>query len=60
MKPRDPILSFYTTGEENNKTTAKCKECNAVVSAKVLRLRSHRAKCPGLPNKPTQLTQKRL
>jgi hypothetical protein len=54
MKPRDPIWNLYDIFEESNKTTAKCKDCSAVVSAKVIRLRNHREKCPGLPNKPTE------
>ena len=33
--------------EDNNKTSAKCKDCNCEVSAKVLRLKSHRQKCQG-------------
>ena len=45
MKPKDPIWNFYNLGD-SSKTTATCKDCNAVVSAKVLRLRAHREKCP--------------
>jgi hypothetical protein len=46
MKPKDPIWNFYQIDEDSNKLTTRCKDCNATVSAKVLRMRSHREKCP--------------
>ena len=48
MKPKDPIWNFYTVLEDDKKPSARCKDCNAEVSVKVLRLKSHREKCPGL------------
>lgn len=49
MKPRDPIWKYYFVVEEGTKIkNAICKVCNTVVSAKVLRLKSHRVKCLGL------------
>ena len=46
MKPKDPIWNFYQIDEDSNKLTTRCKDFNATVSAKVLRMRSHREKCP--------------
>ena len=46
MKPKDPIWNFYQIDEDSNKLTTRCKDCNATVSAKELRMRSHREKCP--------------
>jgi len=48
MKPRDAIWNFYNLVEEGKNTKAVCKECNTEVSAKVIRLRSHRFKCPAV------------
>ena len=48
MKPKDPIWNFYSALIEDKKTSVRCLYCNAEVSAKVLRLKSHREKCPGL------------
>ena len=42
------------------KKTIRCLDCNAEVSAKVLRLRTHREKCPELiKNKTKTKTVKR-
>ena len=43
MKPKDPIWNFFYTLNDKNTTTTKitnvkCLDCNAEVSAKVLRL----------------------
>lgn len=57
MKPKDPIWSFYTILEENNKTSAKCNDCNVIVSAKAPRLRTHIEKC--LSTKSPKPSQKR-
>ena len=49
MKPKDPVWNFFTILEDNNKkNSARCKDCNIEVSAKVLRLKNHRQKCLGL------------
>ena len=47
MKPKDPIWNFFTILEDNTKkkNSARCKDCNIEVSAKVLRLKNHRQKC---------------
>ena len=47
MKPKDPVWLFYSAldGEKNS---VRCLDCNAEVSAKVLRLKSHCEKCPEL------------
>lgn len=50
MKPKDPVWNFFTQTE--GKTSAKCKQCSADVSAKVLRLKAHREKCPALSRVP--------
>lgn len=46
MKPKDPIWGFFIQTE--GKTTAKCKDCKADISAKAPRLKAHREKCAGL------------
>ena len=42
MKPKDPIWNFYEYDSLNDKkkkkTNVRCHDCNAEVSAKVLRL----------------------
>ena len=39
MKPKDPIWNFHNTLNDKKKTTSvRCLDCNAEVSAKVLRL----------------------
>ena len=40
MKPKDPIWNFYNTlnDKKNKKTSVRCQDCNAEVSAKVLKL----------------------
>ena len=48
MKPKDPTWNFYTLLEDDEKISARCKYCNAEISAKVLRLKPHREKCPRL------------
>ena len=47
MKPKDPVWGFFSSWEEG-KTSVICKGCNSEVSAKALRLKVHREKCPGL------------
>ncbi|MEW8509765.1 MAG: hypothetical protein AB2608_02925 [Candidatus Thiodiazotropha sp.] len=59
MKPKDPIWNFFTILEDNKKTSARCKDCNIEVSAKVLRLKSHRQKCLGL-KKPESIAKRPL
>ena len=44
MKPKDPVWSFYSALDDEKKTIW-CLDCYAEVSAKVLRLRTHREKC---------------
>ena len=41
MKPKDPIWNFYSALDDEKKTVVRCLDCNAEVSAKVLRLKSH-------------------
>ena len=42
MKPKDPIWNFYNTlndkKKQTKKTSVRCQDCNAEVSAKVLKL----------------------
>ena len=39
MKLKDPIWNFFNTlNDKKNKTSVRCLDCNAEVSAKVLRL----------------------
>ena len=46
MKPEDPVWNLYSALDDEKKTSVRCLDCNAEVSAKVLRLRTHREKCP--------------
>ena len=39
---------FYNVVEEGKNTKLVCKECKTEVSAKVIRIRSHRVKCPNV------------
>ena len=48
-KQKDAIWNFY---DADDKTTAKCKECQSDISSRVLRLKCHREKCPALRNTP--------
>ena len=48
MKPKEPVWNFYSALDDEKKTSVRCLDCNAEVSAKVLRLRTHREKCPEL------------
>ena len=65
MKPKDPIWNFFTILEDNKKKkkkkkkSARCKDCNIEVSAKVLRLKNHRQKCLGL-KKPESIAKRPL
>ena len=71
MKPKDPIWNFFTILKDKKKTTkkkktkkkkknsARCKDCNIEVSAKVLRLKNHRQKCLGL-KKPESIAKRPL
>ena len=47
-KPKDAIWNFYDVSDD--KTTAKCKECQSDISNRVLRLKCHREKYPALHN----------
>ena len=47
MKPKDPIWGFFIQTE--GKTTAKCKDCKADISAKAPRLKAHREKTKTKP-----------
>ena len=47
MKPKDTVWNFYSALDDEKKTI-RCMDCNAEVSAKVLRLRTHCEKCPEL------------
>ena len=59
MKPKDPIWRYFNLVEEGEKIkTAMCKVCDAVVSAKAYRLRSHRLKCLGFVNSQKVLEAK--
>ena len=48
MKQKDPVWLFYSAHDDEKKTSVRCLDCNAEVSAKVLRLKSHREKCTEL------------
>ena len=39
VKQKDPIWNFFAVVEQDNKTSASCIDCKAVVSAKDPRLR---------------------
>ena len=47
MKPKDPVWSnFEVLDSENSKEQkAKCLNCNAIISARAPRLKSHLQKC---------------
>ena len=53
MKPKDHVWNFYSALVDEKKTI-RCLDCNAEVSAKVLRLRTHREKCPELIKNKTK------
>ena len=53
MKPKDPVWNFYSALDDEKKTI-RCLDCNAEVSAKVLRLRTHCEKCPELIKNKTK------
>ena len=53
MKPKDPVWNFYSALDDEKKTI-RCLDCNAEVGAKVLRLRTHRDKCPELIKNKTK------
>ena len=53
MKPKDPVWKF-DSALDGEKKTIRCLDCNAEVSAKVLRLRTHREKCPELIKNKTK------
>ena len=46
-KMKDPVWNLFSAWEEG-KTSVSCKGCNSDVSAKALRLKAHREKCPEL------------
>ena len=56
MKPKDPVWNFCSALDDEKKTfyIIRCLDCNAEVSAKVLRLRTHREKCPELIKNKTK------
>ena len=53
MKHKDPVWNFYSA-LDHEKKTIRCLDCNAEVSAKVLRLRTHHEKCPELIKNKTK------
>ena len=53
MKPKDPVWNFYSAFDDEKKTI-RCLDCKAEVSAKALRLRTHREKCPELIKNKTK------
>ena len=53
MKPKILYGTFYSALDDEKKTI-RCLDCNAEVSAKVLRLRTHREKCPELIKNTTK------
>ena len=54
MKPKDPVWNFYSALDDEKKTSVRFLDCNAEVSAKVLRLRTHCEKCPELVKNKTK------
>ena len=48
MTPKEPIWNFYRALNDKKKTSVSCLDCNAEVSATVLRLKLHHEKCPEL------------
>ena len=56
MKPKDPVLNFYSALDDEKKIIyiIRCLDSNAEVSTKVLRLRTHREKCPELIKNKTK------
>ena len=67
MKHKDPIWLFYSALDDEKKTSIRCLDpgilytnrktlldCNAEVSAKVLRLKSHCEKCQELIKNKTK------
>ena len=54
MKPKDPVWNFYSALDDEKKTSVRCLDCNAEVSAKFLRLRTHCEKCPELIKNKTK------
>ena len=46
VKQKDPIWNFFAVVEQDNKTSASCIDCKAVVSVKAPRPCAHREKCP--------------
>ena len=60
MKSKDPVWNFYSALDDVKETSVRYLDCNAEVSAKVLRLRTHLEKCPELiKNKPKSKPVKR-
>ena len=54
MKPKDPVWNFYSALDDEKNTSVRCLDCNAEVSAKVLKLRIHHEKCPELIKNKTK------
>ena len=54
MRPTDPVWNFYSALDDEKKTSGRCLDYNVEVSAKVLRLRTHREKCPELIKNKTK------
>ena len=46
MEQKNPVWLFYSAFDDVRKTSVRCMDCNAELSAKVLRWKSHQEKCP--------------
>ena len=46
MEQKDPVWLFYSAFDDARKTSVRCMDCSAELSAKVLRWKSHHVKCP--------------
>ena len=46
MEQKDPVWLFYSAFDDARKTSVRCMDCNAELSAKVLRWNFHHEKCP--------------
>lgn len=56
FKPKDLVWQFFVVTRDK----AKCKDCHTVVSARVLRLRNHKLKCPSTQNLPHSIRTPQL
>ena len=46
MEQKNPVWLFYSAFDDARKTSNRCMDCNAELSAKVLRWKSNYEKCP--------------